>query len=58
MSRLRDQATYQHTKQNRWYFAQDIIKCIVLNENVWVFNNISLTRILGDLIYDKSMGLR
>ena len=29
-------------RQNRWHFADDILKCIFLNENVWIPIEISL----------------
>ena len=40
--------------QNGWYFADDIFKCIFLNENVGISNIISLRCISEGLIDGKS----
>ena len=37
-------------RQNRRYFADDIFKCISLNENVWIAINISLNFVPKGLI--------
>ena len=42
------------TRQNGCHVAADILKCISMNENVWILNNMSLKCIPWDLIRNMS----
>ena len=45
-------------KQNDCYFTDDVFKCIFLNENSWILNNISLISFLGhDWQFDNMAAL-